>query len=84
MNYAGAVIRSIPIQYLAFGLFAAMLIPGDEWKVFFIGLWIMILLANLTKKLFSHVKKPWAKRQNAGKAGGGCLEFKDCNADAEH
>ena len=82
MDYAGAVIRSIPIQYLTFGLLASMLMPGIQWKVFFIGLCVIILVANGTKKLFSYVNKPWAKRpKSAGKKGGGCLEFKNCNAD---
>ena len=82
MNYAGGVIRSIPIQYLTFGLFASMLIQGIQWKIFFIGLCIVIILANITKKLFSYVNKPWAKRpKSAGAKGGGCLEFRNCNAD---
>jgi len=82
MDYVGAIIRSIPIQYLTFGLFAAMLTQGIQWKVFFIGLCVVIIIANITKKLFSYVNKPWAKRpKSAGKKGGGCLEFRNCNAD---
>ncbi len=82
MDYAGSVIRSIPLQYLTFGLLASMLIQGIQWKIFFIGLCITIIFSNIVKKLFSFVNRPWAKRpKSAGKKGGGCLEFRNCDAD---